>query len=81
MALRHNELRDNISEMLQEVTNDVRTDQILQLLQQSIGGNVLVEVRADIITRAFWCRGERVFFDIRIFDSNAPRHHSNDTTD
>ena len=30
MTLRHNELRDNIGAMLQEVTNDVRIEPILQ---------------------------------------------------
>ena len=42
-TLRHNELRDNIVQMLQEVTNDVRIEPILQPLteeEQSIGGNV-----------------------------------------
>ena len=37
------ELRDNIVEMLQEVTNDVRIEPILQTLtgeEQSVGGNV-----------------------------------------
>ena len=37
------ELRDNIVEMLQEVTNDVRIEPILQALtgeEQSVSGNV-----------------------------------------
>ena len=75
--LRHNELPDNIGEMLQEVTSDVRIEPILQPLtgeEQSIGGNVLVKARADINTRVFWCRGQRAFFDVRIFDPNAQRH-------
>ena len=51
VTLRHNELRDNIAEMLQEVTNDVRIEPILQPLtgeDQSIGGNLSVEARDDI---------------------------------
>ena len=32
MALSHNELRDNTDEMLQEVTNHIRIEPILQLL-------------------------------------------------
>ena len=46
MTLRHNELCDNIAEMLQEDTNTVRIEPILQPLtaqEQSIGGNVSVE--------------------------------------
>ena len=63
-TLRHNELRGNIGEMLEEVTNDVRIDAILQPLtgeEQSISGDVSVEVRADISARGFWCRGQRAF--------------------
>ena len=46
VTLTKNELRDNISETLQEVTNDVRIEPILQPLtgeEQSIGGNGSVE--------------------------------------
>ena len=46
VTLRHNELRDRIGEMLQEVTNNVRIEPILQPLngeEQLIGGNVSVE--------------------------------------
>ena len=57
MTLRHNELCDNIAEMLQEVTNSFRIELILQPLtgeKQSIGGNVSVEAQADISARGFW---------------------------
>ena len=60
MTLSHNELRENIAEILQEVTNDVRIEPVLQPLtgqEQSVGGNVSVEARADISARGFWCRG------------------------
>ena len=46
VTLTHNELRHNISETLQEVTNDVRIEPILQPLtgeEQSIGGKGSVE--------------------------------------
>ena len=75
------ELRDNIGEMLQEFTNDFIIELTLQPLtgeKQSIGGNVSVEARADISARGFWCRGQRAFFDVRIFDPNA-QHHENKT--
>ena len=73
MTLRHIELRNNIIEMLQKVTNDVRREPMLQPLtkeEQSIGGNVSVEAQVDISAR-FWCCEQRAFFDVRIFDSNA----------
>ena len=79
MTSRHNELRGNIAEMLQVVTNDVGIESILQLLtgeQQSIGGKVSMEARADISARGFWCRGQRAFFDVRVFDPNAQRREN-----
>ena len=79
MTSRHNELRGNIAEMLQVVTNDVGIESILQLLtgeQESIGGKVSVEARADISARGFWCRGQRAFFDVRVFDPNAQRREN-----
>ena len=71
MTLRHNELRANIAEMLQEVTNNVRIEPILQPLtgeEQSVGENVSVEAQADISARRFWCRGQKAFFDVKVFD-------------
>ena len=76
VTLSHSKLRDNIGEMLQEVTIDVRIEPILQPLteeEQSIGGKILLEPRADIITRGFWCCGQRTFFDVKIFDPNTQR--------
>ena len=79
MTLKHNKLRDNMGEMLQEVTNDVRIEPILQPVtgeEKSIGGNVSVKARADISARGLWCRGQRAFFDVRIFDPKAQRHEN-----
>ena len=77
MTLRNNKLRDNIAELLQEVTNDGRLEPSLQTLtgeEQWLGGKVSVEARADISARGFWFRGQRAFFDVRVFDPNAQRH-------
>ena len=79
VTLKHKELRDNIAEMLQEVKNDVRIEPILQPLtgeEQSVGGSVSVAAQADISARWFCCRGQRVFFGVRIFDPNAQRHEN-----
>ena len=76
VTLRHNDLRDNIAEMLQEVTSDVRVETILQPLteeEQLIGENSSLEAQSDISERGFRCRGQRAFFDLRIFDPNAQR--------
>ena len=62
--------------MLQEVTNDLGIEPILQPLtgeEQSIGGNISMEEGPDISARRFWCRGQRAFFDVRIFYPNAQR--------
>ena len=54
--LRHNKSRDNIGEIIKEVTDDGRIELILQPLtgkEQSIGGNVSVGTRADISAKGF----------------------------
>ena len=80
VTLRHNELRDNIAEMLEEVTNDVKVGPALQPLSgEEIKGNQSDETRYDISTRGFWIRGQRVFFDIRVFDPNAQHYQSKAT--
>ena len=63
--------------MLQKVTNVVRIQPILQRLAgegKSIGGNVSAEAEANISISRFWYRGQRAFFDVRIFDPNAQCH-------
>ena len=35
-----------------------------------------METRADINARGFECRGQRTFFDARIFDPNTQRHEN-----
>ena len=78
MTLKHNELRENIGEMLQEVTNDVRIEMLQPLTreEESIVGNLSAEARADISARGFWCRGQRAFFDVKVFDPNVQRHEN-----
>ena len=69
VTLRHNELRDNIAEMLEEVTSDVKVEPALQPLSgEEIKGNQSDEARSDISARGFWIRGQRAFFNIRVFD-------------
>ena len=78
-TLRHNELCDNIAEMLQEVTNSFRIELILQPLtgeKQSIGGNVSVEAQADISARGFWWHEQTAFFDVRFFDPIVQCHEN-----
>ena len=77
VTLRQNELRDNIAEMLEEVTSDVQVEPTLQPLSgEEIKGNQSDKARSDINARGFWIRGQRAFFDIMVFDPNAQRHQS-----
>ena len=74
---RHKELRDNIAEMLEDVTSDIKVEPALQpLSSEEINGNQSGEARSDISARGFWIRGQRAFFDVRVFDPNAQRHQS-----
>ena len=75
VTLRHNELRDNIAEMLKEVTSDVKVEPALQpLSSEEIKRNQSNEARSDISARGIWIRKQRAFFDIRVFDPNAEPH-------
>ena len=77
ITLGHNELRDNIGEVLQKVKNYVKIEPILQPVtgeEQSIGGNVSVEARANISTRGSWYLVQNPFSDVRIFNLNVQRH-------
>ena len=77
VTLRYNELRDNIAEMLEEVSSDVKVEPALQPLSgEEIKGNQSDEARFDISARGLWIRGQRVFFNMRVFDPNAQRHQS-----
>ena len=77
VTLRYNELRDNIAEMLEEVSSDVKVEPALQPLSgEEIKGNQSDEARTDISARRFWIRGQRAFFDMGVFDPNAQRYQS-----
>ena len=78
ITLRHNSIRDLTANMLKEVCSDVKIEPpLLELsgeifqLKTSKTGN---EVRTDIAARGFWIKGQRAFFDVRVFDPNASRY-------
>ena len=76
VALRHNELRDNIVEILQ-VTSNIKVEPALQPLPGGeIKGDLSGEARSYISARWFCIRGQRAFFGIRLFDPNAQGHQS-----
>ena len=70
-------LRDNIAEILEEVTSDVKVEPALQALScEEIKRSQSEEARSDTSAREFLIRRQRAFFNIRLFDSNAQRHQS-----
>ena len=78
VTLRHNELRDITASLLKEVCHDVKTEPTLvevngEVLQERTA-NVKREARLDISALSFWTPGQRVFFDVRVFNLHAQRY-------
>ena len=79
MSMRHNELRDMTADLLSEVCKDVRVEpQLQELTGENLTSGRSVnrsnEARLDISARGVWCRNQRAFFDVRVFNPNAPRY-------
>ena len=75
ICIRHDEVRDLTTSMLREVCHDVSIEPHLIPLNgehmRYRTANTTNEARVDISARGFWSRGQRAFFDIRIFDPMA----------
>ena len=74
---RHNELRDTLAAMIDEVCQDVKIEPDLESLtgeQLNKGAIETDGARSDISARGFWVRGQRAFFDIRVFNPYAQRY-------
>ena len=78
ISLRHNDLRDITYELLSEVCKGVENE---PMLQQLTGETMRYQTaktenkaRMDVSALGFWCRDQRAFFDIRVFDPVAPSH-------
>ena len=78
VSLRHNELRDLTGNMLMEASRNVEAEPLLQPLtgekpryQTSIKED---NARLDLSALGFWRRGEKAFFDIRVFDPVTQSH-------
>ena len=78
-TIRHNELRDFTAKVMTEVCHDVCIEPPLQ----PISGEALSyatstkddEARLDIRAQGFWDnRHQRAFFDVRVFNPNAPSY-------
>ncbi|XP_066922310.1 uncharacterized protein [Clytia hemisphaerica] len=74
---RHNEIRDTLAMTLNEVTKDVTIEpQLEPITGEHLDRGVIKEdgARADISARGFWTRGQRAFFDVRVFNAYAQRY-------
>ena len=72
---RHNILRDLTADLLAEVCHDVAVEPPLESLtgetfdlRSAVKGD---DARLDVSARGFWTRGQRAFFDVKVFDPNA----------
>ena len=78
ISQRHNELRDMTHELLSEVCSNVEKEPLLQPLSGEVfkysTTNTRDNARLDLSAEGFWTRGERAFFDVRVFDPVAPSY-------
>ena len=74
-TIRHNEVRDITADLISEVCSDVAIEPRLNPLSGECLHNRTAnrdeEARLDVSARGVWRRGERAFFDIRVFYPNA----------
>ena len=78
ISMRHDEIRDITTALLSEVCKDVAKEPRLQPLTGEKfalrSANTDNDARVDISARGFWTKGQRAFFDIRIFEPTSPCH-------
>ena len=78
VCIRHDEVRDLTAQMLKEVCHDVTIEPVLLPLDGEHlahrTANASNEARLDVSARGFWTRGQKAFFDTRIFDPMARSH-------
>ena len=80
VSIRHNEVRDITTQLLNEVCRDVRKEPPLITLTGEVmserTASLSNEARLDISARGFWVPGQRVFCDVRVFDLSAQRYRN-----
>ena len=80
LSIRHNDLIDEFHDFMDEVCIDVKKEPLLipitgeQLKHQT--ANKSPNARVDLSARDFWTKGQRAYFDIRIFDPMAQSYKS-----
>ena len=82
VTLRHNEIRDVTTKLLNEVCKDVASEPVLQTLTGETfnngTANKMDNARVDIKARRFWTTGQTAFFDVRVFNPLAARYREAD---
>jgi hypothetical protein len=77
---RHDEIRDLLTHISKEISKDVECEPHLQPLTgenlENCGNNISDEARLDFSVRGFWQRGQRAFFDVRVFNPFAPSYRT-----
>ena len=79
VTLRHNEVSDITATLLSNVYKDVEFGPSLWILhgeEQTMRKTAKTndEVRLHICAKSFWVRGQKAFFDARVFDPNAGKY-------
>ena len=69
---RHNDVRDYLAHLLNEVCADVSIEpQLVQVTEDETSTNREDAARLEIAARDFWRPHQRAFFDIRVINANA----------
>ena len=80
VSIRQNDIRALTANILKVVCNDVEVEvKLIPLTGEQLQFRSAItrdEARLDIRARIFWVRGQEVFLDIRVFDTNANRYPS-----
>ena len=69
--IRHNEIRDLTTKLLNEVCHDVATEPVLTPLSGETlprSSNQEDNARCDISARGFWNRGRKAYFDVKVLN-------------
>ena len=68
---RHDDVRDLFASLIMDVYPDFEVEPHVQTLTGELftsSANSSDEARLDVTTRGFWQRGQRAFFDVRVFN-------------
>jgi hypothetical protein len=74
---RHDDVRDLFGDLLNDVCYDVQVEPQLETITGEVlpcSANLADEARLDVSARGFWQRGQRAFFDVRVFNPFAKSH-------